>query len=236
MQPKAKMVGPASNGTWAGPRERLAAVGASALSPEELVAILLGTGSRNQHVMALAARVIQCIGGVAGLSQSRVGELAEVPGMGVTKASRLVAAIELGRRAFEMPLRADGPIRSSAEVAAALGPRLVHEDVEQLIAILLDARSRPRSETVIARGGMAACPVHPADAFRAAIREAASGIVFVHNHPSGDPSPSPEDIDLTERFVQAGALLGIRVLDHVIVARTGHFSFLDAGLLGGGKR
>src|SRR5690606_18345940 len=118
------------------------------------------------------------------------------------------------------------------DVDAAMRPRLANADVEHFIAIALDAKNRPVAEISIARGGLAACPVSPADVFRALLREAAAGVVFVHNHPSGEPSPSAEDVALTDRLRRAGELLGVTVLDHVIIGREGYFSFLDAGLLG----
>jgi DNA repair protein RadC len=145
---------------------------------------------------------------------------------------RLVAAIELGRRAA-VPTEPAPRIGASADVVSWAAPRIAHAEVEHFLALALDARQRVIAALPIGKGTLAACPVSPADAFRAVLREAAAAVVFVHTHPSGDPHPSPEDLVLTERLVAAGTLLGVRVLDHVIVARTSHFSFLDAGLLRG---
>ena len=114
---------------------------------------------------------------------------------------------------------------------AALRPRLAASRVEEFLAIPLDAKNRPTGELRVALGGRSSCPVDPAEVFRRLLREAASGVIFVHNHPSGEPSPSPEDIALTVRLTDAGQLLGIRVLDHIIIAAEGYFSFLDAGLM-----
>ena len=142
------------------------------------------------------------------------------------------AALELGLRASAQPLDPSEPIRSSADVAAVLGPRLRDANREHFYALALDVRHRPVAELLIAVGGLTACSVAPSDVFRRVLREPAAAVVFAHNHPSGDPAPSPEDANLTARLCQAGALLGVQVLDHVILGRDTHFSFLDRGLLG----
>lgn len=218
-----------------GARERMRAVGTEGLSDAELVAVLLGTGARSEPVSVLASRLLHDLGGIAALSRVGTGALEQVPGVGPTKASRLVAAVELGRRVVARPLPRGTRIGSSREVDAAVRPRLADADVEHFIAIALDAKNRPIGELEIARGGLSACPVSPADVFRALLREAAAGVVFVHNHPSGEPSPSADDVALTERLRRAGELLGVKVLDHVIIGREGYFSFLDAGLLPGAR-
>lgn len=208
-------------------------VGPEALSDAELIALLLGTGSAELPVAELAARVVAWGGGLTGLERMGAGRLAEARGVGAGKACRLVAAFELGRRVACRPLEPGARLACSQDVDAALRPRLARSEVEQFLAIPLDAKNRAIGELRLAIGGLTACPVVPADVFRALLREAAAAAVFVHNHPSGEPSPSPEDLALTERLHQAGELLGLRVVDHVIIGREGYFSFLDAGLLGG---
>lgn len=214
-----------------GPRERMRAVGSEGLSDAELLAILLGTGARREPVGVLASRLLHEVGGIAALSRVGAGALEQIAGLGPGKASRIVAAVELGRRVVTRPLPRGARVGSSRDVDAALRPRLAAADVEHFIAIALDAKNRPIGEIEIARGGLSACPVSPADVFRALLREAAAGVVFVHNHPSGEPSPSADDVALTERLRRAGELIGVRVLDHLIIGREGYFSFLDAGLL-----
>jgi DNA repair protein RadC len=214
-----------------GARERLRRVGVEVLSDEELVALILGTGIASAPVEVLAARLLRQVGGLAGLRRAGVGELATLPGIGQTKASRLVAAVELGRRAHQAARQLGPRIESSRDVDARMRPRLAQAEVERFLALALDAKNRVTAELEIAVGGLSACPVSPSDVFRALLREAASGAIFVHNHPSGDATPSADDIALTERLVRAGQIVGVRVLDHVIVAREGSFSFLDSGLL-----
>jgi DNA repair protein RadC len=141
------------------------------------------------------------------------------------------AALELGARVHSQRLHPREPVRSSADVVAALGARLRAETREQFLALCLDAKNRPVAELVVAVGGLSACSLVPAEVFRMVLREPAAGVIFVHNHPSGEPAPSPEDVAVTQRLVQTGALLGLRVLDHVILGDPSHFSFLDAGLL-----
>lgn len=218
-----------------GPRERLDEVGAHALSDPELVALVLGTGARGETAELVGTRLLSSVGGLYGLERAGVGSLSEVRGVGRGKAARLVAAVELGKRAVRVPLPRGRALGSSRRVDDALRPRLACETREHFLAIPLDARNRPLGEQVVAIGGLTACAVAPADVFRGLVREAACGVVFVHNHPSGDATPSPEDLAVTERLYRAGELLGLRVLDHVIVARDGYFSFLDAGLLGPGR-
>ncbi|MEQ8723759.1 MAG: DNA repair protein RadC [Sandaracinaceae bacterium] len=217
--------------TIEGPRERMRVVGTERLSDAELLALLLGTGARAEPVSVLASRILHELGGIAGLRRIGAGALEQLAGVGPTKASRIVAAIELGRRVATRPLPRGERIGSSRDVDAALRPRLADADAERFVAIALDAKNRPVAEVEVARGGLSACPVSPSDVFRSLIKEAAAGVVFVHNHPSGEPSPSAEDVELTERLRAAGELLGVRVLDHVIIGREGYFSFLDAGLL-----
>ena len=214
-----------------GPRERLSLRGEQQLSDVDLLALLLGTGTAGEPVSVLAARVLAHVGGLKGLRRASLSQLAACAGVGPTKAGRVRAALELGARVHAQPLRPREPIRSSADVVAALGARLRSEPREQFLALCLDAKNRPLAELVIAVGGLSACALVPAEVFRLVLREPAAGVIFVHNHPSGEPAPSPEDVAVTQRLVQTGALLGLRVVDHVILGDPGHFSFLDAGLL-----
>jgi DNA repair protein RadC len=217
-----------------GPRERLMLRGEQALSDEELLAVLLGTGSVGEPVAVVAARLLSDLGGPEGLRRAGINTLSQRAGVGPIKACRIRAALELGARAQAQPLAPRAPVRSSKDVHAALGPRLATAEREHFYALALDAKHRPLSEILIAVGGLTACGVAPADLFRAVLREPAAALVLVHNHPSGDPAPSDEDVLLTRKLVAAGRLLGLTVVDHVIIGREGYFSFMDAGLLSAG--
>jgi DNA repair protein RadC len=206
-------------------------LGEQALSDAELVAVVLGTGSVDQPVSIVAASVLRRVGGLHGLRQGGMAALEAVPGVGATKACRLLAALELGTRLASRPLSPARPIRSSADVDAALRARLRDSSREHFYAIALDAKNRPLAELLVAVGGLTACAVSPADVFRSVLRQPAAAVIFAHNHPSGEPGPSDEDLALTERLCRAGKLLGIGVLDHIILGHEGYFSFLDAGLI-----
>lgn len=214
------------------PRERLRRRGVGALSDAELLMLLLGSGGRGRSVGRMAQELLVSARGLRGLARMGRGQLAALPGFGDSKACRIIAAIELGRRLASRPLPLGAKLSSSAEVVESLRPRLAGSEREHFIAIPLDARNRAIGELHIATGSLTACPVSPADVFRALLREAAAGVIVVHNHPSGEPSPSAEDLALTRRLDEAGELLGVPLIDHLIVGRGGYFSFVDAGLLG----
>jgi DNA repair protein RadC len=214
-----------------GPRERLRKMGIEALSDEELLALVLGTGSIGEPVTLLAARLLREAGGLVRMARWGSGALTGLGGIGEGKAARIVAAVELGRRIYEVPWVPGPRVDSSRDVEALVRPRLIGAEVEHFVALALDAKNRVRAELRLASGGMHGCAVAPGDVFRSLLREAASGVIFVHNHPSGDAQPSAEACALTARLIGAGALLGVRVLDHVIIGREGYFSFLDRGLM-----
>lgn len=214
-----------------GPRERLLEEGASSLSDADLLVVLLGTGHVGTDVHTLARQLLAHVRDLEGLLHATHADLASLSGIGPGKAARLAAAIELGRRALTRPLPKGRRLGSSRDVDAALRPRLAREEVEHFLAIPLDAKHRPTGTLRLSTGNLVACPVDPAAVFRTLVRHAAAAVVFVHNHPSGRPEPSPEDVALTRRLREAGDLLGVEVLDHVIIGAEGYFSFLDAGLL-----
>jgi DNA repair protein RadC len=205
---------------WAGPRERAAAVGVEHLGDAELVAIVLGTGCRGLPVTVLAAMLVEEHGGLARLGRAGVGELAERAGIGMAKAARLAAAVELGRRACFAASGDAGPrLRDRAAVEQWARPRLATLDHEELWVLALDGHHGLRAARRVASGGIHGLHVGTRDALRVALREAASGFVLVHNHPSGDPTPSKEDVAFTHALAEGAALVGTPLLDHVIVAR-----------------
>lgn len=227
---------PSSTPDRNGIRERLAIRGEAVLSDSELIALVLATGAATDAQHVIATQLLSVVGGLHGLAAIGVDRLSDQRGIGVSKACRLRASVELGRRLATTPLCRGVPISGSRDVDAALRPRLRAASREHFLAIPLDARNRPLAEIDVAIGGLTACALTPADVFREVLRWPAVSVVFAHNHPSGDARPSPEDLEVTERLRAAGALIGVEVLDHVIIGESGYFSFLDHGLLSARKR
>jgi DNA repair protein RadC len=218
------------------PRERGISEGFDSLADAELVAVLLGTGEKGRPVFRVAADLIEQSGGLVGLARVGAHVLAQVPGVGLVKAARIAAGFELGRRAL---LRSSAAVRpnlaSSDEVARWARLRFSHLDHEQVWVLALDGRNGLRAARRIAEGGLHGCSVDPRDVLRAAVREAASAFVLVHNHPSGDPTPSDEDVELTNMVARAASVLGTPLVDHVIVASGGHSSLFDLGIVRSGR-
>ncbi len=212
-----------------GPRERLARLGPEALSDAELVALLLRTGGAGQDVLEAADGLLRRCGGLHGLAAAGLRELAHGPDVGPAKAASVGAALELGRRLAARRLQAGDPVRGPADVFQHLHARLRHAPSERFLALLLDGRHRLLREAPISQGTLTASLVHPREVFRPALREGAAALVLVHNHPSGDPRPSPEDREVTRRLVRAGRLLGVPVLDHVVIAERGFASLREEG-------
>jgi DNA repair protein RadC len=202
------------------------------LTPVELLAILLGTGTSNRDAVAVAEDLLTAAGGsVRALARQPVGMLARVHGVGGAKAARVAAALELARRAAAEVDSGQRTIRTPADVFRLCGAALGDLTVEEFRILALDTQHRVVRELLITRGLLDSSLVHPREVFRAAIAEAAAGIVAVHNHPSGDPAPSADDRAVTRQLVEAGRLLDVPVYDHVIVGRGRYFSFAEAGLL-----
>ena len=214
------------------PRERLWALGAGALSAAELLAILIGTGDGTDDVTTVARRLFEGAGGtLRRLAARPPAELQRTAGIGPAKAARLLAAFELALRLDREARPAAPRIASPADVIRVVGPALRDLAVEEFHLLALDTRSRVLRDVLVTRGLLDASLVHPREVFRPAIAEAAAGIILVHNHPSGDPTPSAEDRAVTRQLVAAGQLLDLPVYDHVIVAGDRHVSFATAGLL-----
>lgn len=211
------------------PRERLAASGPRNLADSELLAILLRTGNRNESALALAKRLLTTFDGIPGLSRQLIADLSKIKGVGLAKGAQILAALELGRRLAERSLVPEEAIRSGENVYRILGPRLREDRKESFWVLLLDQKHRLRKSERISEGTLSMTPVHPREAFSPAIRESAAAVIFVHNHPSGDPEPSTDDWNLTTRLVECGRLLGIRVLDHVVVGDHAWVSLRDRG-------
>ena len=213
------------------PRERLAAQGPAALGDVELVAILLGSGRRGQNVVEVAAALLAAQGGLAGLARSEEAELRRQPGVGGARAALLRAALELGRRATGVRPERGRRLGAAAEVWSHYRARLAFAAVEEFWVIGLDVRHRLLFEACVARGSLTGVEVHPREVFRPLIRAAAAATIFLHNHPSGDPSPSRQDLELTRRLKEVGDLCGIAVVDHVVVGAEGFVSLAERGWL-----
>jgi DNA repair protein RadC len=212
------------------PRERLANQGAAALAEAELVAILLRTGTQGTSALLLAESLLQDCGGVAGLRHVRYDELRGRHGFGGAKTAQLLAAVELGRRFAKAELSSRRSIQSPEEVAELLRYDIGGREQEHLVVVLLDTRNRLIRTVEVYVGSLNSSLVRIGEVFREAVRANAAAVIVAHNHPSGDPSPSPEDVAVTRALVEAGRLLDIEVLDHLIIGKDRHLSLRQAGL------
>lgn len=214
------------------PRERLWRLGVHALTAQELIALLLGTGCAGRGALEVAAELLARVeGSLCRLAGRPAVEVAQTPGVGRAKAARLAAALELGRR---LEVEASPPperIRGPRDVQRLCAPRLRDLAVEEFHVLALGTQSQLLADLLITRGLLNSSLVHPREVFRAAIAEAAAGIIVVHNHPSGDPTPSVDDRSVTRQLVEAGRLLDLPVYDHVIIGGDRYISFSEAGLL-----
>ena len=199
------------------PRERLVRLGPEALSAQEILALILGRGVRGESVMVTAQKLLSKFGSLQGIADSSVEELSEINGIGPAKATQLKAAFELGRRLEAAPREGKAQVKSPEDVVGVVGGRLKGKKREYFLTLLLDTRNRLIRVATVSMGSLDSSIVHPREVFKEAISASAASVIFVHNHPSGDAEPSEDDIELTRRLVEAGKVLGIAVLDHVIV-------------------
>jgi DNA repair protein RadC len=211
-------------------RTRLIQLGADALSVSELLAITIKTGGGEKNAVQVADGLLAQFGNLRGLSHATIEELAGVYGVGPAKAVQIKAAIELGRRLVAASPEERTKIRSPRDVFNLLGPMLREEKREHFMALLLDARNGVLRTRTISVGDLASSIVHPREVFAEAIRHSAASIIIAHNHPSGDPTPSTEDIAVTTRLAEAGELLGIEVLDHIVLGEVTFTSMKEKGL------
>ena len=209
------------------PREKLRSHGAAALGDNELIALVIGNGTRRLNALTIANALLAVHGGLHGLTRGTADDFARVPGIGRVRAVQLVAALELGRRTLAHAPSARLLIRGPEDAARYLMPRFGSRGVEQFGIMLLDGRHRVIRTTVLSIGTLNSSIVEPRDVFREAAIGGAAAIVIFHNHPSGDPTPSPDDVVLTRRMVAAGTLLGIEVVDHLILGDARYWSVLE---------
>lgn len=214
------------------PRERLLKYGADILSNAQIFAIILRTGSKDESAIDLARSLLKKFGTIREIESASISELCSVKGIGPAKASQIKAAFSLGKRLRGEPVDKKNPFKTSEDVYRFYSSKMDGLKKEVFICALLDSKNRPFKDITISEGTITSSLVHPREVFSPAIKESAVSVLFVHNHPSGDPSPSNDDIELTKRLVKTGELIGIAVLDHIIVGNNGSYiSFLDKGLL-----
>ena len=213
------------------PREKLERHGASALGDNELLALVLGSGWRAQDVLKLSNAVLEQCGGLHGLTRAAAADLRRIRGVGGARAAQVLAAVELGRRTL-VRTHADRPrLNTPRQLASYLLPQHGSRPVEQFGIVLLDTKHRLLQIKLVSTGSLDSTVAHPREVFREAIAGRAAAIVLFHNHPSGDPHPSGDDVALTAQLVDAGQVVGIDVLDHLILADQRYYSFMEAGLL-----
>lgn len=212
------------------PRERLASLGPQALSNAELIAILLRVGVPGENAVQVGQRLLQTFGGIAGIHRAPFVDLINQHGIGEAKAAQLKAAVELGRRlTLESPDERP-TINSPADAAALVQYEMAALEQEHLRVMLLDRRNRVLEVTDLYRGSVSSAQVRVGEIFREAIRKNASALIVIHNHPSGDPTPSPDDVALTRAIVQAGKMLDVDVLDHLVIGQGRWVSLKERGL------
>ncbi len=207
------------------PRERLEKHGAGVLSDAELLAVILKTGNKDENVIDMSNRVISKYG-FDKLSSCSLKELQEIKGIGSAKSCQIVALFELNKRHALSKLEGK-PIKTAKDVFEYCSPKLSGTDKEHFLILHLDTRNRVIKEEIVSVGTLNSALIHPREVFKSAIKESANAVILVHNHPSGDPTPSEEDKQMTERLFEAGELLGIKVLDHVIIGKEDLWSYND---------
>ncbi len=212
------------------PRERLKESGPASLSNSELLAIILRTGTAAENVLGLASRLLSRFGGLVGLARASLGELCAERGVGQAKAAQLKAALELGRRLSSTHPEERAVVRTPQDVANLLMAEMGFLDQEQLRVVLLTSKNQVISIPEVYKGNVNTSLIRPSELFREAVRENCPAIIVVHNHPSGDPDPSPEDIAVTEQIVAAGRVLDIEVLDHMIIGGQRYVSLKERGV------
>ncbi len=213
------------------PRERLQKLGVDALSAQEILSLILGRGIAGESVMVTAQRLLSRFGNLKGIASASIEELSQVKGIGIAKASQIKASFELANRLEGYSESGDKPVvKTPDDVAGLVKSRLRDKKKEHFLALLLDTRNKLIKVSEISIGSLDTSIVHPREVFKEAIAASAASMIFVHNHPSGDPEASDDDIKLTKRLAEAGEIVGIDVLDHIIIGDKKYLSLKREGL------
>lgn len=213
------------------PRERLIRQGAASLSNQELVAILLRTGTREESVLMLANRILKTFDKIQDLRDATVEEMMAVKGIGQAKAVQILAAVEIGKRLYQKHSEGRYVIRSPEDAAAYLMTDMSSLLQEHFVVLFLNVKNEVLHKQTIFIGSLNSSIVHPREIYREAVKRSAASIIAAHNHPSGNPAPSPEDIEVTKRLVEAGSIIGIDLLDHVIIGDHKFISLKEKGYM-----
>ena len=213
------------------PRERLRSFGPEALSAQELLSLVIGRGIPGKSVMNIAQELLSKFGNIKAISQATIEELSQIKGIGFAKAAQIKACFELGKRQDLEPELRDFDIKNPQSVVKAIQSSIKDKAKEHFKLILLNARNKIIGISTVSIGTLNSNLVHPREVFKDAISHSAASVVFAHNHPSGDPEPSEDDLTITERLTEAGKILGIEVIDHIIISKNGFFSFKEKGLI-----
>lgn len=213
------------------PRERLQHFGPDALSVQELLALILGRGVHGEPVMVICQRLISKFGSLQGIADASLEDLCQIKGLGVAKASQLIACFQLQKRLKDHTLHNFDKITSFERIADLLIRTYGHHKREHYVIVSLDTRNKLLGMDLISVGTLNASIVHPRETFESAIRRHAAKVIIAHNHPSGDPDPSQADLETTKRLKDAGQILAIEVVDHIIVTKDKYLSFIEDGLL-----
>ena len=213
------------------PRERLLIEGVSSLSNTELLAVLLRTGTKEESVLALAGRILHHFDGLRMLKDATVEELTNINGIGIAKAAQLIAAFELGRRMVRIEYKERYSIRSPEDCANYMMEEMRFLQQEHFVCLYLNTKNQVMHRQTVFIGSLNASIVHPREIFREAFRRSAASIICLHNHPSGDPAPSREDIEVTKRLAECGKIMGVDLLDHIIIGEHRFVSLKEKGYI-----
>lgn len=213
------------------PRERLLREGAEVLSNSELLAVLIRTGSNSDNALDLCEKLLAQTGGLNQLVSSTIEELSSVKGIGLAKAAQILAAVELGKRVCALPAENRPKIKSPQDVAGLLMEEMRRFDREHFKAVSLNTKNQVICIETVSIGSLSASIVHPRELFKNPLKRSAAAIILVHNHPSGDPTPSSEDIEVTSRLCEVGKIIGIEILDHIIIGNKRMVSFREKSLI-----